>query len=125
MKFQIVDFKDAPDRLNLTLTLMHTRLRMHALIEKYQLIFTKWDDDLGEVHNCLIRDSLGNFFMIMCREVHPEFEPTVWCIDSAEEFEHYVEEKFRQFIHCTDFDVDDIDNIWKFIDVSNMRKKND
>ena len=117
MNFEIVPFQDLPKELNFEQAIMHTSLKVAELSEKYGFRFFRGLDDLSAVDICHIRDTSGNFFMLLAREEFPEFETCIYTTTPTREFEAYVQEKIHEFLAATSFELGDVEQIWKFVDL--------
>lgn len=99
---------------------MQSKLKVADLADKYGFLFLDEMDDMSPVAVCVIRDRAGNYFRLLARECFDEVETCIYSTGTNDEFEPYIKRKILEFIAATEFQLDDVNHIWPFMDMKDL-----
>ncbi|NHZ42132.1 hypothetical protein [Massilia aquatica] len=116
MSYENLDGISCPQDVVIDQAIMHSKLKVAELVDKYGFLFFDGIDDMSPVAVCVIRDHAGNYFRLNARECFQEVETCIYATNANDEFETYIGRRILEFVAATKFHVEDLVQIWPFME---------
>ena len=123
MAFEVLSRTRWPHGLNFDLSLMDSSLSYLRAEEKYGFHFLKDRDDISSVELCLILSDSGVYYLVLGRQELPEQRLSIRTTSDSDDFESLVQRRIEDFVSATGFEVEDLEQIWDFVDVGRIGRR--